>query len=142
MSISFNFPTNPVLYQLYVDPKGGQWKWSGTAWVNTQNQYPTNRIWGSSYVFQATDANGLVAAAASTATLFTIPKSTTTPFPLDAKIFLQQQGTGALTINAASGVTLEVEAGKLAQMQNQYGGAVLIQQSLDYWALAGDLVAE
>lgn len=141
MSISFSFPSAPVQWQIFADPNGKKWRYTGYCWVPVDRRFAVNLLNATSYIFQRTDPNSLVASLSASATTFEIPYSTTTQMPLDIGISLEQLGAGQLTITAANGVTLQPTPGYQSVLAGQYAGAYLVQQSLNYWALSGNLMA-
>jgi hypothetical protein len=56
-------------------------------------------------------------------------------------ILLAAGGSGAVTVTASGGVTLQIRTGLSAQLAGRYAAASLIRIGVDTWLLAGDLAA-
>ncbi|MGG7567911.1 hypothetical protein ACQ5SO_17290 [Rhodovulum sp. DZ06] len=72
------------------------------------------------------------------AAVVTIPAEATEDLPLGVPLRLIRAGTGAVSVAAASGVTLS-SAGGLTAIAAQHGVAHLIKTGADAWTLWGDL---
>lgn len=106
--------------------------------VQAQSFTPVNSQSATTYTFVLTDNGKLVSSTNGSPVTFTIPKNSTTAFPLYAEISIIQMGAGLLTLAPASGVTLN-EAGGVASLAAQYAGAVIKQMAIDSWILLGNL---
>ena len=71
-------------------------------------------------------------------TVFTIPHSVATDFPLGAVIEIEQSGAGELSVAAAPGVTINARGSDLI-LAGQYAVAALKKVASDTWTLTGDL---
>lgn len=92
----------------------------------------------TSYTFVAADAGRIVECTSSAATTITIPPAST-PFLIGARIRIRQVGTGAVTLAAASGVTLQVRNGS-TRLGGQWAEATLQKRASNTWLLTGDVV--
>ncbi len=73
-----------------------------------------------------------------TAGTLVIPLNSSVAFAIGTQILLRQTGTGAITVTAISGVTLQSRS-SLVQFTGQYGMASLVKVAINTWALSGDL---
>jgi hypothetical protein len=94
----------------------------------------------ASYTLVLADANKLVEMNVATANTLTVPTNATVAFPIGTQILIAQYGAGAVTITAASGVTLRSESSKL-KTNGQYSGATLVKIATDEWYAFGNLIA-
>jgi hypothetical protein len=69
----------------------------------------------------------------------TVPPEASTPFPEGTVVHVARWGSGAVTIAAASGVTLHHPADRAPSARAQYSILGLWKQSGDVWLLYGDL---
>lgn len=90
------------------------------------------------YTFVLTDANKLRRLTGATARTFTVPPEASVAFPDRTEIFLCQWGTGALSIAAGAGVTINSEFGWL-NLNAQYSVATLLKVGTNEWLLTGSL---
>lgn len=88
------------------------------------------------------DAGRCVDVSSLSALTVTIPTDATAAFPVDTEIEIAREGSGTVTIAAASGVTIRAAIGTKAsyQIANQYAMAVLKKKGADDWRIAGDLL--
>lgn len=77
----------------------------------------------------------------ATAQTLTVPTNATVPFPIGTQIPAIQTGAGALTIQAAGGVTLQQLAAKTLVVAGQHGRVVLTKIAANTWNVSGDLTA-
>ena len=85
---------------------------------------------------ELSDAGKLILMNLSSAGTLTIPANASVAFPVGAELELCQYGAGALTVAAASGVTL-VSLDSAALFAGQYACAALKQIAANIWLLAG-----
>lgn len=87
------------------------------------------------------DAGRCLDATASAAITITIPTDLQAAFPLDTEIEITQEGVGAVTIQAASGVTLCGIKGAKASygLSGRYGVAALKKKGANDWRVSGDV---
>jgi hypothetical protein len=84
------------------------------------------------------DANSYVRFTAASDTVFTIPTSVSADFPIGTVIEIEQGGSGALSVAAAPGVTINSRGADMA-LAGQYAVAALKKVGSDTWTLTGDL---
>lgn len=90
--------------------------------------------------FLAGDIGKQVEASSSSEIVLTVPVDPTTPtFPIGTVIVVVQTGTGQLSINPDSGVTINATPG--LKLRTQWSVATLTKRAANTWLLAGDLVA-
>lgn len=107
---------------------------SGLRLVNFNQQ-------SGNYTFALTDvctisADVLVQGTSSSGQTFTVPTNASVSIPVGAVILGEQDGTGQITIAAASGVTINTPS---LTTRAQYSPFVLIKKATDTWLLSGDL---
>ena len=95
-------------------------------------QYENNNIQTSSYILAFSDSMFLVAMNVATANTVTIPNSSSVYFPVGTWIDIQNVNTGATTVTAATGVSLNgTSAGTYILAQNQR--IKLVNTGTDTW---------
>lgn len=89
-----------------------------------------------------TDAGRCLDATASTALTITIPTDLQVALPTDTEIEITQEGIGAVTIQAASGVTLcGLKGAKSAYtLTGRYGVAAIKKKGANDWRITGDVL--
>ena len=96
----------------------------------------------AAYTFALADDGMLVALTGANARTFTVPANATVALPISAWIDVQQQGTGALTIAGAAGVTIYnpvTGAAGPVTLPGQYARVRLHQIAANVWVVNGDL---
>lgn len=91
----------------------------------------------ASYGPVLSDANRVVEMNSTSATTFTVPTNANIAFPLGTSVYVTRLGTGAVTINAASGVTINgvgVTSNSLT-VAAQYSTVWLRKRATDAWIL-------
>lgn len=88
---------------------------------------------GTTYTLALTDQNSLVTMSNSSANTVTVPANASVAFPIGARITVSQIGTGATTIAAAGGVTINGGA----TIASQYGKVELQQTAANTWLISG-----
>lgn len=86
----------------------------------------------------ASDAGTVVEMNSASATVFTIPASSTVLYDVHTVIEIFRYGAGPVTISAAGGVTLRSPTGTFT-IRAQYATVAIRQRSQDEWVLSGDL---
>ncbi|MPM13893.1 hypothetical protein SDC9_60253 [bioreactor metagenome] len=89
-----------------------------------------------SHTLELTDAGKLILMNLTAAGTLTIPANASVAFPVGTELELCQYGAGALTVAAASGVTL-VSLDSAVLFAGQYACAALKQIAADVWLLTG-----
>jgi hypothetical protein len=131
------------------------WVASGSAWVagggvsGTQGpagpQGPpatatvgVNQVSASGYTLAISDAGGVVEMSASGAVL-TIPTNTAVNFALDTVIEVCQTGPGQLTVQGATGVTIDSPPGAASPLKaaGQWATLGLRQRAINEWIVSG-----
>jgi hypothetical protein len=75
----------------------------------------------------------------STAGTFTVPLDATLAWPVGASVDIFATGTGAITIAAEAGVTLNATPGLV--LRTQWSSATILKRGADNWVVYGDLKA-
>lgn len=89
------------------------------------------------YTLQDSDKGTLIASAGASDVAVTIPTDATGGFTEAVVISFLQTGTGALSLAAASGVTLNGMAEGQTSIQQRWGAAQVIRLSADAWSIVG-----
>ena len=92
---------------------------------------------GTAYQVASADVNSIVSMNNAAANTVTIPTNSTDPIPVGATITIHQDGAGATTIRAASGVTLRGVSAGACQMLARYGAATIYKRSANAWIVLG-----
>lgn len=95
---------------------------------------PQTTVTASTYTLPILDRGKLVSFSNSGNTVVTIPLESLTNFDIGTEIFLLNVGTGTVTIQGASGVSLNAEGG-LISLPTQWSGAILIKRAANSWVL-------
>lgn len=98
--------------------------------INTQT--------GTSYTVVLGDANGYIRMNSSSANTLTIPTNASVAYPVGTSISVRQVGTGATTIVASGGVTIN-NVGSSLQLRKQQSTVQLLKVGTDEWDLFGDI---
>jgi hypothetical protein len=96
----------------------------------------------ASYVLALSDSSKMVEIAVTgpaTATV-TVPANGSVPFPIGTQIIIAQTGTGAVSILADVGVTINYRTGLGLNFTGQWAVATVVKRAADTWVLFGDLV--
>lgn len=93
---------------------------------------------GTSYTLVLSDAGKLVERSNASANTTTVPPNSSVAFPVGTVIAVSQEGVGASSIVAGSGVTIQSEAGMLA-LAARYTEVTLRKRGTDDWRLVGAL---
>lgn len=92
----------------------------------------------ANYIFAIGDAGKLITMDSTSARTFTIPLNSSVQFPIGAQILLTRINTGAVTVVATGGVTLNSPDAMVA-LRVRHSVAGLIKTATDTWSLFGDL---
>lgn len=95
---------------------------------------PQTTVTASTYTLPILDRGKLVSFSNSGNTVVTIPLESLINFDIGTEIFLLNVGTGTVTIQGASGVSLNAEGG-LTSLSTQWSGAILIKRAANSWVL-------
>jgi hypothetical protein len=88
----------------------------------------------SSYTLQLTDKNSFIKMNASSAVTVTIPTNASVAFPVGTKIAIMKYGTGNVTIQGATGVTLR-DPNNQAIITTQYDVRVIVKINTNEWVI-------
>ena len=90
---------------------------------------------GTSRTLSSTDSGDFLITTSSSPTTLVIPESATANFTLGTEIEIAQKGAGAVTVSAATNVTLNASASGAVTVPNQWGGASLKKIDVNEWLL-------
>lgn len=114
----------------------------GSSVDSALGQLTLNAQTGTTYTLVLTDnRNKLITANNSSAQTYTIPLNSSVAFPTGSVINIIQIGTGQVTIQGASGVTV-ASTGAVStapKLRVRYSAASLIKVGTDSWYVVGDL---
>ena len=85
----------------------------------------------ANYTLVFADAGKLINMNSSSALTLTVPTNANAPFPVGTRIYVKKGGTGDVTIQGATGVTINAPFGNTIAIQNQYG--ILVKVDTDTW---------
>ena len=104
---------------------------SGTITVNAQGSGV------SAYTAVASDANQLTTMSSASASTFTVPPNSTTPFAIGTVLNVMQLGAGQVLLTPGAGVTISTPSTLAAR--TQYSTVSVIQTAANTWVASGDL---
>ena len=114
----------------------------GSSVDSALGQLTLNAQTGTTYTLVLTDnRNKLITANNSSAQTYTIPLNSSVAFPTGSVINIIQIGTGQVTIQGASGVTV-ASTGAVStapKLRVRYSAASLIKVGTDSWYVIGDI---
>jgi len=90
---------------------------------------------GTNRTLSSTDSGDFLITTSSSPTTLVIPESATADFTLGTEIEIAQKGAGAVTVSAATNVTLNASATGAVTVPNQWGGASLKKIDANEWLL-------
>jgi hypothetical protein len=94
----------------------------------------------ASYTLVLGDKDKVVEMNVASANTLTVPTNTSVAFPIGTEISIMQYGAGAITVTAASGVTIRSRLGYL-RIVDQYTGGTLLKVGTNEWYLIGNLAS-
>lgn len=94
---------------------------------------------GTAYTLALTDAGTEIEFNASTDVTVTVPTFANVPFPTASTVILRQMGTGEVTIQGDTGVTVVSPNGLSTRAQYSTIGIVVSPSAQDVWVASGDL---
>jgi len=118
--------------------------YSGSEWVDlaVANSDATQRTIGNivttTHTLVAADAGKALVCDNVSAITITIPNDTTYTFTIGQTFVIVQKNTGAVTVQGASGVTVDSLRSN-TKTNGQYSEARLIKIAANEWLLSGDL---
>lgn len=119
---------------------------TGSAWEPLAVAVTDARIWSvgsvtsTSYTLQLTDGSKFIKFNNSSPITVTVPADSSVAFVEGQELAFTQYGTGSVTIQGDTGVTIRSLNGNL-EISGQYGVAKLVKLNSDEWLLSGDLTA-
>jgi hypothetical protein len=110
-----------------------------TALLDTPGDVLAFNTQTASYTLTVADGAKVVEGNSASALVVTVPLNSSAPIPVGWSTIVYQMGAGAVSIAAASGVTIRSRGGLLS-LAGQYATATLWKRATDEWVLTGDLV--
>lgn len=104
--------------------------------IDGQNKTPQIALTASGALTSSMADTDLVVNQAGAVTV-DIPTDSATPFDIGTKIRFLRAGAGALTIDAATGVTLNGEDGASKSVTAQYNDATITKVGANAWVITG-----
>ena len=120
-------------------PSGSQGPQGIQGTTGTMSPRIINAQIGTSYTLQLSDAGGLITMNNASASIVTVPASSSVPFALGTELDVLQLGTGKVTFGSGSGVTINSQSGNKS-IGAQYVGVTLVQLATNSWVLLGNLI--
>jgi hypothetical protein len=120
--------------------------WSGSEWVAVASAVPQTHQRGiatvttTTYTLGVNDTGKALLTTNSSPVTITIPADSTYNFSVGQTFVVSQTGTGAVTIAAAVGVTLNSKS-SYVNLSGRYAEARLLKTASNTWLLSGDLSA-
>lgn len=100
---------------------------------------PVRTVTGTADTLVLADHSKVVRTTGSSAVAVTIPTNASVALAVGSVVTLRQAGSGALTITAAGGVTLNTPTGHTAGARAQGSTLAIHKVATDEWDLTGDL---
>jgi hypothetical protein len=94
---------------------------------------------GQFYSLVLSDRGGIVAMDTGEAAEVAIPPNSSVAFPLDTIINVLRTGSGSVTIDADTGVTLNGVSSGAGVIQTRFQGVTLWKRSTNVWVASGDI---
>ena len=98
-----------------------------------------NQQTGTTYTPGLSDLGGMVELSNTSPITVTVPLNSAVAFATGDRIDLLQTNTGQVTIQGASGVTVNSESSK-TKLNGRWAAATLIKRATDTWVLIGNIV--
>lgn len=99
----------------------------------------SREVTGASATLELADRGGVIYMNSGSAQALTIPANGTVALDVDSVIHVIREGAGAVTIEAASGVTLNGISEGAGSIQTRYQGVSLIKRAANTWIASGDI---
>lgn len=100
---------------------------------------PLRTLTGASHTLEAIDLGCIIETTGSSAVTVTIPTEAVVPFETGTLINITQVGSGAATIAAATGVSLNGTLGGSVALTGQWSGVALTKRGANAWIIQGAL---
>jgi hypothetical protein len=112
-----------------------------TALAFRDQRLPGNLQAGAAYIPELADIEKVTRFTGAGAAVYTVPTNAKAPFPFGTILTVARDGTGAVTIGAEAGVTVNRPASTAAAIGAQYSLVNLRKTDTDTWSLFGGLAA-
>ncbi|MGO4909975.1 DUF2793 domain-containing protein [Pseudorhodobacter sp. W20_MBD10_FR17] len=128
-------------WQVWIADEALHVRFTGGAWVEVPRPgvVRIRTLTGASHTLEAVDLGSIIEATGSSAVTVTIPTEGSVPFETGTLINITQVGSGATTLQAAAGVSLNGVAGGSVELTGQWSGAALTKRGADAWIIQGAL---
>lgn len=98
-----------------------------------------NQQTGTTYTLGLSDLGGMVELSNTSPITVTVPLNSAVAFTIGDRIDLLQTNTGQVTVQGASGVTVNSESSK-TKLNGRWAAATLIKRDTNTWVLIGNIV--
>jgi hypothetical protein len=128
-------------WQVWVADEARHVRFTAGTWVEVPRPgvVPIRTLTATSHMLEAVDLGSILETTGASAVTVTIPPEAAVPFEIGALINVTQIGTGAATIRAATGVTLNGVPGGAVALDGPWSGAALVKRGADAWVIQGAL---
>ena len=138
---SWVFLTPQEGWQVWITDEARHVRFSGGAWIEVPRPgiVRVRTLTATAHTLEISDTGSILEATGSSAVTVTIPAEGSVPFEIGTLINITQVGTGAATVAAASGVSLNGATGGSVALDGQWTGAALTKRGADAWVIQGAL---
>lgn len=120
----------------FLSTDGSTLSWQEQAYTSA-----INTVSGTTYTFVLADYKQTVLCTSSSSVTLTIPPESSVAWPAGSILTIVQSGTGQVTVEGGSGVTLNTQGGVGARKTRyQHQIASVYKTAADTWMITGDLV--
>ncbi|MGF1660622.1 MAG: DUF2793 domain-containing protein [Rubrimonas sp.] len=128
-------------WEVWIADEGVRLRFDGAAWVLVPRPgvVAIRTLAVTAYTLALADTGSIVETTGASAVSVTIPPDAAVPFEIGALINVTQIGSGAATIAAAAGVSLNGVAGGSVALAAQWAGVALCKRNADAWTVQGAL---
>jgi hypothetical protein len=138
---SWVFLTPQEDWQVWITDEARHVRFSGGAWIEVPRPgiVRVRTLTATAHTLEISATGSILEATGSSAVTVTIPAEESVPFEIGTLINITQVGTGAATIAAAPGVSLNGTLGGSVALTGQWAGAALTKRGADAWVIQGAL---
>jgi hypothetical protein len=128
-------------WQVWIVDEARHVRFDGTAWVEMPRPgiVPIRTLTATAHVLELIDTGAILETTGTDPVTLTIPPAASVPFETGTLINVTQVGSGAATIAADPGVTLNGVTGGSVALDGQWAGAALTRRGPDAWVVQGAL---
>jgi len=125
---------------LWVSDESQIVQYRSSVWVDINEgviSVSINTQTGTAYTLALSDANNIVEMNSASANVLTIPTNAAIPFTIGTLESISQEGVGATTITADTGVTLNGVSAGSTTITDQYSAVSIYKRGTDDWRISG-----